>query len=390
MTMHRIDANRAIATKLFSLMMCLVGVGRGLSAIERTADAAEAKLAWQQEWDKTLEGAKKEGRLMVHGASEVPILFEEAFQKAYPDIKVTTVSVGRGTERIQRIMTERRAGQYLVDLYIGSPWDMFSTFLPANIIEPIQPLLLLPEVVDTSKWWKGRHHYVDAESKYIFIFEGAPQGGGIIYNQNLVEPKNFRSFWDLLDRKWKGKVVGIDPTVSGSHEQNLRFFYYNPQIGPEFVKRLYGEMDIVMSRDDRQVLDWLGAGKYAFAYFPRNAEDAVKQGLPIAEIPPGHFKEGAFVDPYTGLVSYMNRAPHPFAAKVAVNWLLSREGQIAFQKAKAKVSCDSCESLREDIPKDNLSLRRREGVNYMLTTRPEMIDMTPIRKLIKETLSKTK
>jgi hypothetical protein len=46
--------------------------------------------------------------------------------------------------------------------------------------------------------------------------------------------------------------------------------------------------------------------------------------------------------------------------------------------------------LREDIPKDNLSLRRREGVNYMLTTRPEMIDMTPIRKLIKETFSKTK
>jgi ABC-type glycerol-3-phosphate transport system substrate-binding protein len=120
--MHRIDANRAIATKLFSLMMCLVGVGRGLSAIERTADAAEAKLAWQQEWDKTLEGAKKEGRLMVHGASEVPILFEEAFQKAYPDIKVTTVSVGRGTERIQRIMTERRAGQslgYVLDFSSG-------------------------------------------------------------------------------------------------------------------------------------------------------------------------------------------------------------------------------------------------------------------------------
>ena len=58
-----------------------------------------------------------------------------------------------------------------------------------------------------------------------------------------------------------------------------------------FVKRLYGEMDIVLSRDDRQVLDWLSAGKFAFAYFPRNAEDAVKQGLPIAEILPGHFKE---------------------------------------------------------------------------------------------------
>lgn len=382
-------ANRTVARKLFNLIAALC-VGWILAGSTLAAHAAEAKPVWQQEWEKTLEGAKKEGRLMVHGASELPILFEDAFQKAYPDIKVTTVSVGRGTERVQRILTERRAGQYLVDLYIGSPWDVFSTFLPANIIAPIQPLLLLPEVVDTSKWWKGRHHYVDADSKYIFIYEGAPQGGGIIYNKNLVDPKSLKSFWDLLDRKWKGKVVGIDPSVSGAHEQNLRFFYYNPQIGPDFIKRLYSEMDIVLSRDDRQVLDWLSAGKYAFAYFPRNSEDAVKQGLPIAEIPPGHFKEGAFVDPYTGLVSYMNRAPHPFAAKVAVNWLLSREGQIAFQRAKTKVSCDTCESLREDIPKDHLLQRRREGVNYMLTTRPEMIDMTPIRKLIKETLSKTK
>ncbi len=373
------------------IILILVGL-LGWEAILLVAlgGAAESKPAWQVEWEKTVEAAKKEGRVMIHGASEVSHLFEQAFQRAYPEIKVTTVSAGRGTERIQRIMAERRAGIYSVDLYIGSPRDVYSTFLPAKIIDPIQPVLILPEVVDQAKWWRGKHHYVDPEGKYIFIYEGAPQGGQIAYNRNLVNPKALRSFWDLLDPQWNGKIVSIDPMISGAHEQNLRFFYYNPQIGPQFIRRLYGEMDITLSRDDRQVLDWLGVGKYAFALFTRNTEDAIKQGLPIAEISPGHFKEGAFVDPYTGLVSFMNRAPHPNAAKVVTNWLLSREGQIAFQKYKADAGCNSCESMREDIPKDHLVYRRKEGVQYMVTTRPEYIDMTPVRQLIKAALAGAK
>jgi len=380
---------RTLKVLVLCLGSTLVSAG-WLMGVVTLAAAAESGTAQPKEWENTLNMAKREGRVVIHGASEVPELFEEAFQKAYPEIKVTTISAGRGTERIQRIMSERRAGQYLVDLYIGSPRDVYSTFLPAGIIDPIQPLLLLPEVVDKSKWWMGKHHYVDAENKFIFIYEGAPQGGGILYNKNLLDLKALKSFSDILNPKWKGKMASIDPMISGAHEQNLRFFYYHPQIGPEFIKRLYSEMDIIISRDDRQVLDWLAVGKIAFALFPRNFEDALKQGLPIAEIPLGHFKEGAFIDPFTGLVSFMNRAPHPNAARVAVNWLLSREGQIAFQKYKAAAGCNSCESLREDIPKDHLVFRRKEGVSYMMTTRPEMIDMTPIRQLIKESLAKAK
>jgi ABC-type Fe3+ transport system substrate-binding protein len=62
-----------------------------------------------------------------------------------------------------------------------------------------------------------------------------------------------------------------------------------------------------------------------------------------------------------------SRAPHPSAAKVALNWLLSREGQIAYQTVYAK-SGESRDSMREDIPKDLLpfSVRRVKGGSYFI------------------------
>jgi len=88
------------------------------------------------DWAEAVRAAKKEGKLVVHGASEVGILFGRDFQKAYPNIKVVTLSAGRGSVRIQRIMAERRARIYNVDIYIGSPTDVAKTLIPAKAVEP--------------------------------------------------------------------------------------------------------------------------------------------------------------------------------------------------------------------------------------------------------------
>ncbi len=309
-------------------------------------------------------------------------MFGQGFQKAYPDIKVTTLSAGRGSVRIQRIMAERRARIYNVDIYIGSPTDVTKTLITAKAVPPLKPLLALPEVVDRYHWSQHKDYYIDKQSKYTLMYEGTPQGGGIVYNTKLVDPKELKSFFDLLNPKWKGKIISIDPLVDGSSQQNLSFFYNYPPLGPNFIRRLYGEMDIPISRDDRQVLDWLAIGKYSFALFTRGTEDAIDQGLPIAMIPPGLFKEGAFVSPRSGLVSYMNQAPHPNAAKVAVNWLLSRQGQTVFQDLHRGWN----NSMRENISKDKgLPIyRRQKGVDYMMANPAEYIDLTPIRQLLKE------
>jgi hypothetical protein len=83
--------------------------------------AAEDKSSWQVEWGKTVQLAKKEGQLVNYGGEEIihsEIL--KAFNKDYPEIKVMTAG-GHGNELGARILAERRAGKYLVDLYAGGP-----------------------------------------------------------------------------------------------------------------------------------------------------------------------------------------------------------------------------------------------------------------------------
>lgn len=345
---------------------------------------AAAPESWKTEWEQTVASAKKEGEITFYGSQGYEKVFE-VFQKRYPEIKVNAVTNMRGSEHGARVMTERRAGKYLVDLFINGVVTPIQVYLKANILEPIRPQLILPEVVDESKWWEGKHHYADPEGKYIFVFQGNVHGGENAYNTKLVNPRDFKSYWDFLDPKWKGKIVAYDVSRVSTVAHSLRFLYNHPDLGPEFVKRFFSEMEITYSRDERQMIDWLGAGKFQLAFFVTDIEDAAKQGLPVKFFDPGQFKEGAFVGPSQGGVNLFKNAPHPNAAKVAINWLLSREGQDAYQKMFAQQH-DVRQSMREDISMDVIppSFRRIKGVKYIYSGRPEWLDMTPVTKVIKE------
>ena len=345
---------------------------------------AAAADSWKAEWEQTLAAAKKEGEISFYGSQGYEKVFE-LFQKKYPEIKVNSVTNLRGSEHGQRVMTERRAGKYLVDLFINGVVTPIQVYLKANILEPIRPALILPEVIDESKWWESKHHYADPEGKYIFVFQGNVHGGENAFNTKLVNPKEIKSYWDFLDPKWKGKIVAYDLNRVSTVAHALRFIYNHPDLGPEFVKRFFSEMEIVYSRDERQMIDWLGAGKFHFAFFVSDIEDAAKQGLPVKFFEPGQFKEGAFVGPSQGGVNLFKNAPHPNAARVAINWLLSQEGQNAYQNVFAQLH-DVRQSMREDISKDVIpaAYRRLKGVKYIYSGRPDWLDTGPVTKVIKE------
>lgn len=362
-----------------------------LSPSTPAALAAESASPWKAEWEKTLEGAKSEGQVTVYGSDTFELFLRREFQKRYPDIRVQYVG-GRGPVIGPKILTERRAEKYLADLVLTGPGTPYRVLYQAKVLEPIGPQLILPEVLDRSQWFQGKHHYVDAEEKYVFIYEATVQSGDIAYNTKLVAPRDLRSYSDLLHPKWKGKIVAMDPKVSGTVSRGVRFFFFQPQLGPTFLKRLFGEMELTLSRDFTQMVNWLAVGKFSLAIFSSGVEDATKQGLPVKEFSPGHFAEGAAISPFNGTVSLTSRAPHPNAAKVALNWLLSRDGQIAAQKHLAGEG-NLRESLREDIPKDVIppSHRRVAGVRYLMISRAADIDgERTALKLVNDALAQTK
>lgn len=349
---------------------------------------SDGRADWKTQWAKTVEEAEKEGHFTLYAGSPFGTYQSliEAFQKSYPKVRTNLVS-GRGSQLGPRIIFERRAGKYLADVFVGGKGTAFATLYVGKVLRPIKPLLILPEVVDTSKWWEGRHRYLEPEDQYIFVFVGNAGSSSITYNTTLVQAKDIRSYRDLLNPKWKGKIGAYDPRARGQ-DTLLLFFYHHPVLGPEFIRRLYGEMGVTISRDYRQPIDWVAHGKFALCVPCADVQDAIDQGLPVAQL--AGLQEGAAMSSNGHTVSVLNRAPHPHAAGVFVNWLLSREGQVLVQRAKEAPFRSRPNSLRIDIPKDDVppEHQRAEGVVYFDGDDPRFSDRRPVDKLLNEVLGR--
>src|SRR5262244_1870082 len=98
---------------------------------------------WKDGWDKTLRTAKQEGSVVVYTFPGHEPLFQ-AFQKKFPEIKVVEVTV-RGSDRVTRILGERRGGKYIADVLIGGAGSAAIGFIKGGVLDPVTPALMLPE-----------------------------------------------------------------------------------------------------------------------------------------------------------------------------------------------------------------------------------------------------
>ena len=176
--------------------------------------------------EKTLRGAEAEGQLTLYGCCYEYDRILESFKKKYPKIKVTTV-LGAGGQLGARVLAERRGEKYLPDVFSAGANTIHDVLYKAQALESIKAKLILPEVIDASKWYEAEHRYIDPEQRYIFAFVANSQSGQVQYNRAQVNPAEFSSFWDLLNPKWKGKMASLDPTTFGMGAA-LQFFYYHP------------------------------------------------------------------------------------------------------------------------------------------------------------------
>ena len=363
------------------LVGCLLAGLFGALAYATTGNAAQAN--WQKDWEQTLAAARKEGQVTVYIYRYEGLLQE--FKREFPGINAVSVT-GRGSQLTNRLMAERRAGKYIADVYSGGTNSLYNTLYKGKVLDPLKPVLILPEVVDPSKWFGGEQRYADPEGKYIFAFIASPSNAQLSYNTKLVDPKEFKSYEDLLNPKWKGKIVSLDPRDTGLGA-TMQFYYYSPEIGAEFMRKFFGGMDITYSKNFRQMTDWLAQGKFAICMGCKDSMRAKHQGLPVDDFDTNRWKEGSSFSAGGGSISLMNQAPHPNAAKVFLNWFLSRKGQMALQKLGDPD--DPANSRRIDIPKDDIppDNRMQPGVKYFDVVKPEYGDMKPIFDLAKEIMA---
>ena len=321
---------------------------------------AGAQADWKKTWEAAGDTARKEGEVTIYGPHN-PVYQQvwSIFQKSYPEIKFSFVP-GKGSDHAQRIVAERRAGKYLADLLMGGS-STYASFAPGTL-EPMRPLLILPEVTDMSAWFDGKLFFADPQDNAGLIISGEIGTRRGSYNTKLLDAKEIQSWWDLLQPRFRGKLGTFDPRVAGGGGETFLFFYYSPSLGQKYITRLLTETDIVLTRDLQQGTDWLAQGKILFYIGSgQPVMKAKKQGLPV-DLLPYPMKEGEIMGGGSCCMAVMNKAPHPNATKLFVNWVLSREGQTAWQKYT------EVNSLRMDIPKSDLPPDDvpRKGVNYFM------------------------
>jgi ABC-type Fe3+ transport system substrate-binding protein len=342
-----------------------------------------AQADWNKDWEQTLAAAKKEGQVTVYIYRYEGLLRD--FKRDFPGIDVVSVA-GRGNDLTTRIMAERRAGKFIADVYSGGTNSLFNVLYKGKALDPIKPLLTLPEVTDLSKWYGKEHRYADPEGKFIFAFIGSASNAQLSYNTKMVNPNEFKSYQDVIQPKWKGKIVSLDPRDTGLGA-TMQFYYYSPEIGPEYMKKFFGGMDITYVKNFQQMTNWLAQGKFAICMGCKDSMRAKNQGLPVDDFDTNRWKEGSSFSAGGGSMGYMNQAPHPNAAKVFINWFLSRKGQMALQRLGDPD--DPANSRRIDIPKDDIppDNRLQPGVKYFDVVKPEYGDMKPIFDLAKEIMA---
>lgn len=286
------------------------------------AFAQAVKPAAPGEWSKVVEQAKQEGKVVVSipPSAELRKGIEEAFTKRF-GIEPELVPA-RGSNLITRIIDESKAGIRHFDLHIGGTESIVKGLLPENVLEPVEPWFLLPEVKDVQNWWGG-YVWIDNAKRFIYSF-AAYQTESLWHNSNLVKPEEFRSFDDLLKPKWRGKIGMSDPRTPGS---GASMWSYMREIkGKEYMRKLVGQK-LLLTRDLRLLAENTAKGQISIAVGIAYSEflPFIKAGLPVKPLPTP--KEGMYATTGYGNLAIIKNAPHPNAAKLFVNWFLSREGQ---------------------------------------------------------------
>src|SRR5690606_33679192 len=123
---------------------------------------------FEKEWKALIEAAKKEGTLAIATGGAPSRQYRPTFDAFTEKFGIRIeVSSGGANDVANRVLAERKVGRTPVDMSLISIRIHNLRYVPAKALVPFAPLLIHPDVVDTSKWYGGKHWYGDKEQKYV-------------------------------------------------------------------------------------------------------------------------------------------------------------------------------------------------------------------------------
>jgi iron(III) transport system substrate-binding protein len=257
-----------------------------------------------------IDAAKKEGKVVYYTSTDLPVAekLAKAFEAKYPGI---AVSVERtGAERVfQRIGQEYASNIHAVDVVNSSDAAHFIVWKRDGILLPYMP-------EDVAKY-PAEHRDVDGQFASFRVWLSI-----IAYNTNMVKAEEApKSFADLLDPKWKGKIVKAHPGYSGT----IMTATYQMQrdLGWSFFEQLAKQniMQVQSSADPPKKLD-LGERAVMADGNEYNIFQMKEAGRPVA---PVYATEGSPL--IIGPNGIFKSSPNPNAAKLFQSFALGREAQ---------------------------------------------------------------
>jgi iron(III) transport system substrate-binding protein len=284
------------------------------SVLGLLAAGAAAGPAWaQDDWAKTMEAARKEGRLVIYTASiGSPSLKAviKSFEQKY-GISVELLEA-RASEVRERVRVEQAAGRFLGDVHHNGSTTTWLMMRDGNF----QPHGPVPNIKNIIPPYEADDIRIPAE---VISY-------GLMINRNLVKPGDEpRSWKDILDPRWTGKILSDDYRALGGGA--VFFVVMHDTFGRDFLEKLATQKP-VFSRDIQNSERRVARGEYPL-YLPFSLQDYnTLKGLPVKPIVP---VEGR---PYVRFdLAMLKNAPQPNAARLFMNHYLEPEQQIIYANA---------------------------------------------------------
>lgn len=337
---------------------------------------------WKAEWDKVLALARKEGVVKVSGP---PGAFQrqaitETWTKAFPEIKLEYTGA-RGTQIVARVVREREAGVFNWDAILASTDPTVFSLKPINALLPLREAIIIKDLLADTTWRDGfASGFVDRTKEFFYSPVGTAGILGFV-NRGCLPEAVFNKAADMKTPALRGKIVWFDPTQPSTGTQGIGLL--SVVHGEDWLKDMFLNHGVLFSRDYKQMTDWaVNCSRPVAIGMPNDVLEQMQKhgiGKNVVEID----GRGFFGDRNPGGVGgnasiglYRN-APNPNAAKVFLNWYLSKDLQEAYAKL-VKVN-----SRRADVEPADPARVMKPGVNYFNTSEENVAFVKVIQNKVK-------